>query len=496
VTQRVKPSEQERLRPSMARHIRELGFKSATAYQNWCRKAGVSPSFEKGPEERATEVEIIAREKAAIAAHVRMHRNPRQFIKDACAGLIDPSSVERPGWREVVEAISRDDRTPDERQGLADFLLHLEHVSDLVFEPANTGQVPAYYIDGLIRLHKRRRQWIRPVSEWRPGRHNPRRQFSSLARHLLAKFDVPLFLDSAWLRGDRGAHRFRDWFIHIGGGHNIRTAKTLYPMTKMTAHHFVHASDDVTIEGALLLADVLALGGTQRLASALAATRLGMGIERDPQRRAFWLSVYRFFIANPMLDLRHAGPIIDFLAFQKFETQEVMIGPGEAEIRQPTQPNLTMTRRTPESLLRQVEAWHGELRLIRANDKRYWKPSGVRGFAMRTGPKDRPDEQTYWKLRELLSGQELIDEGRRLKHCVATYARSCARGACSIWSLQRQRGLEDRGTPMLTIEIDAKGTVVQARGLSNRWPSAQEKAVLDAWMREAGLRSGPFVYGL
>lgn len=205
--------------------------------------------------------------------------------------------------------------------------------------------------------------------------------------------------------------------------------------------------------------------------------------------------MYRFFIANPMLDQRHAGPIVDFLAFQKFETQEVMVGPGQVEVRPPPQPNLSMARRTPESLLRQVEAWHGELRIVRANDKRFWRPSGIPGFAMRTGPRDRPAEQTHWKLRELLSGQELIDDGRRLKHCVATYAVSCARGACSIWSLERRRGGEEWAEPLLTVEIDAEGVMVQARGLRNRWPTDQERGMLAAWMREAGLKPGPYLYG-
>ena len=105
----------------------------------------------------------------------------------------------------------------------------------------------------------------------------------------------------AWFRNDRGAHRFRDWFIHIGRGHNIRAAKTPYPMTKMIADHFVNAPEDVSIEGALMFADIKSLGGGPRLVASLMGARLGQKIERDADRRAFWLSVYRFFIANPML---------------------------------------------------------------------------------------------------------------------------------------------------------------------------------------------------
>ena len=98
-------------------------------------------------------------------------------------------------------------------------------------------------------------------------------------------------------------------------------------------------------------------------------------------------------------------------------------------------------------------------------------------------------------MRELLSGQELTDEGRRLRHCVATYAASCTRGACSIWSLERRHGAEERDEPVLTIEIDGKGLMVQACGFRNRWPTDQERRVLEAWMQKAELKAAPYLYG-
>lgn len=487
--------EAEPPRPVMARHVRELGLGNVAQYFEWCERHGVAASLEKSAAARQAELAIVAAAKAALEARAKLHRNPRRFIAEACAGRIDPATVDRPGWREVAQAIGRSKDRAGEREQLASFLLHLERVSALVFETVTVAHTPMLYLEGLVRLHERRGQWLRDPLAWKPSSHNAGRQFSSLLRHLLARYDVPLFLDSAWLRGDRGAHRFRDWFVHIGLGHNIRTAKTPYPLTKMIAHHFVQAPAHYTIEGALMLADIKALDGGERLAEALMGTRLGQRVESDAERRAFWLSVYRFFIANPMLDLRHAGPIVDFLNFQKFEGQEVMVGPGRAERRPPPQPNLTMTRRTPDSLLRQVEEWHGELRVARANDKRFWKVSGIPGLTLQTGSKDDPDRLVLWTFRELLSGQELIDNGRALKHCVASYAHSCARGACSIWSLEAREGDARRGTPVLTVEVDSNRTVVQARGLANRRPSAQEKNVLETWMKKAALKPGHYLYG-
>jgi len=479
----------------MVRHIRELGLDGVPAYLAWCRENGLMPSLEKTSSERASERDIAASRKANAEQLARVYRNPRKFLMDACAGRIDAATVRRPVWRQAVEMIGKRKRGSEERQSLVTFLLHLERISDLVFETATLGHQSVLYLEGLVRLHERRAQWIRDPLEWRPTSHNTGRQFSSLTRHLLARFDVPAFLDAAWLRGDKGSSSFRNWFVHVGRGLNIRTAKTPYPLTKMIAHHFMNAPRDISIEGALMLADIKALGGGQRLADALMGTRLGQRIERDPERRAFWLSVYRFFIANPMLDLRHAGPIVDFLDFHKFESHEVMVGPGQIEVRPPPQPNLTMTRRTPESLLREVEAWHGALRIARANDKRYWKPSGISGLTVRTGPRDRPEQHIYWTFRELLSGQELIENGRRLRHCVASYAESCVRGYCSIWSLDRRQGDADRSESVLTIEVNSDSMLMQARGLQNRLSSDQEKSLLETWMQRSGLKAGRYLFG-
>lgn len=478
----------------MARHVKALGLGGARAYLRWCREFGFAETLEKTAEERAEELDAPARRRAEIDERAKLHRNPRRFLEKACAGEIDPQTVNRTGWSEAALAIARSKDEPETRESLKDFLLHVERVSDLVFGTAMLQRQRVMYLEGLIRLHDRRRQWIRPFDEWKPESHNIKRQFASLVRHLLALYETPAFLDSVWLRGDKGSHRYRDWFIHVSRGRNMRTAKTPYPMTRAMAHHFMAAPDNYSIEGALMLADIRSLNGGPRIAEALMATRLGASVERDEERRAFWLSVYRFFIDNPMLDLRHVGPVVDFLAFQKFETQEVMVGPGEVELRPPPQPNLSMSRRTAESLLRQVEAWHGELRRTKGADSRFWAPSGFKGLTMATGPRDRPEERTTWRVKELLSGQELVDEGRAMRHCVATYADSCVRGAYSIWSVTRQEA-DDTPRRALTVSVDSKGSVSEARGPRNSLPTKQEIGVLEAWMKAAGLKPGTYLYG-
>ena len=96
-----------------------------------------------------------------------------------------------------------------------------------------------------------------------------------------------------------------------------------------------------------------ALGGDARLTEAFVATQLGRAFEHDD----FWVTVIRFFIANPLLDRCHVGPIVDYLQHQRFEASVLLVAPGVRE-RQP-QPNLSMHGRAADALLRQVKRWQG-----------------------------------------------------------------------------------------------------------------------------------------
>lgn len=59
------------------------------------------------------------------------------------------------------------------------------------------------------------------------------------------------------------------------------------------------------------------------------ATRIGSSFHHD----TFRASVLRFFIANPLLDTVHYGPIVDFIQRQKYEPIEVFVRPGVVETR-------------------------------------------------------------------------------------------------------------------------------------------------------------------
>jgi hypothetical protein len=97
-----------------------------------------------------------------------------------------------------------------------------------------------------------------------------------------------------------------------------------------------------------------------------------------------------------------------------------------------------------------------------------------------------------WRIRELVSSKELIAEGRAQGHCVASYAKSCFQGKCSIWTMDLQTfdGIEKR----LTIEVGLpQGEIRQVRGLRNRRATRDEMRVVTNWAMQSGLNLATYL---
>jgi hypothetical protein len=469
----------------VAKHIEALGFGSVSVYLEWCTAHAFQPSTEKTLSQLEDEKRAYERQVARRDASHRASRNPRRIIEKACEGELRAGEIAHHRLRQVCERIEASDRSEGARRSLRDLLLKVHEEGDFLAESVIFGDTTFLYIDGLVALNSRRDQWTRRLDSWTSRSHNSRRQFSSLARHLLAKYPVPLFMDSVWFRHDPASHDMRDWFILMGSGKNIRKAKIPIPLTKMMAHYLLEAPSHYSVENAIRWGQVHAFGGDSRLVESLLGTRLGNSFEQDE----FWVTVVRFFIENPMMDRAHVGPIVDYLQHQKYEPQAVFVAPGVREHQPPPQPNLSMKGRAPGSLLRQVERWHRQLgRHIRAGNLR-WDRSSIGEFEFETGIRGK--NLKVWRLRELLSSGELIAEGRAMRHCVATYAGSCAAGQCSIWTMELHGfdGVERRQT----IEVNRNRVIVQSRGKYNAVPNDQELQILKRWAEEQGLQVSRYI---
>ncbi len=366
--------------------------------------------------------------------------------------------------------------------GIVQFLGEVRGRSDLLRPSRFRGRIEDGWLDtilcGLLALYAHRREWFRPIHRWEPQETNPLPIFSSLAHHLLADYPVPPVLLSVWFLGDTWeGRRQQGWFKHAGLGKSLRTAGFPIRLTKRAAHEFAHAPAHYPIDFALRWAQVRSLGGSDGLARAVAATRLG----RDFQNDVFWNSLIHLFLNSPRLDPAHVESIVEYLHYQKFESRRVIIGEDTEVYLDPLQPELSVKGRTVASLMRLVVEWRAEQKDESNRTLIRWDRSSIGEFLV------QDESGRTWTIRELLDSEEMAAEGKAMEHCVATYTESCARRLTTIWSVGMETS-EGRQR-VLTVEVNpASREVVQAKARCNEEPDESSMAILKDWAGREGLK--------
>ncbi len=463
----------EKLPGKMRDHIHQLGFSSIEHYKKWCRQYNFGCGLNKDSRQRRNELSAGTTIKVSeLMVNEKKGRSLKDVIPKIYNEELNGENIRNPTAKEIAFAFERSN-SPEELQRL---LLYVGENSDLLKDPS--------YIKGFESIANHSDSWIRPLETWHVKRHNRDRQFSELLRHLFVTYDVPPFMDRVWFT-ENETHQ--NWYKHIGIGQNIRTAPDIpVQLTKKMAHHFLKAPKQYTVDEALRWGQIHALGGDKRLVDAFRGTPLIRNFSNDD----FWLNVFRFFIANPMLDVNHVNPIVDFIWNQKFENQRV--ARGVVEEIDPPQPNFTMNGRTPQTLLRQVNEWHRQLGKDTSEENLQWTRSKIGELRLREHGNEK-NSMRFWILRELLSTDELIDEGRTMNHCVRSYAKSCYTGKTSIWTLETED--DDNGRrKVLTIEVLLVEKLIrQVRGKRNRLPTLKEKSMLSRWAKKEKLEIAEYV---
>lgn len=469
-------------------HIAALGLKTAEEYVQWCAERGLSTRLKKHWQERGRErftaaQEPLARRRKLARAQVR---NPRQTLESLFAGELSEADLTQPPLQFIHRLLPaiEDAKTRDAFEQL---LLHVQGQSGLIGVtsawPGLGEQAGNTYIEGLLALAGASGHWLRELKDWQPPSHNVRRQFSSLAAHLTGKYPVPLFMDSAWFRGrsEIGLQQ-QGWYLALASGESPRKLNLPIPLTKKMARCFLQAPPDLLIESVLRWGQVVGLGGRAPLAKAILGSRLGASFANND----FWTTVIRSLADHPMLDAHQVGPIIDFIYHQKFEPQLGEVGPEQVEL-QPLNPDFSMQGRTPMSLLAQMRDWHAGLRRKGTpKPDLAWLSSGISPLELAEG-EIAEDSRRIWSITELCTRSELFEEGRVMRHCVASYDSSCEFGRSSIWSLGVDLG-NGRRKRVLTIEVSNRRKVIcQVRGQANRLPTQKELELIRRWAAQEQL---------
>lgn len=351
------------------------------------------------------------------------------------------------------------------------------------------------YLFALARIAERHDMWLRDPAGFKTRTYNIERQFSELIRYLFTRFDPPAFLEQSWFEADRKkAQKQQTWYIRLGRGDSARRLTGVpIEMSKRTAHLLAKVPPNFTVEQGLRWAQTRGMGASPATAEALLASPIGTDFKRD----AFWLTVIRFLIDQPMLDPNAIGPIVDYIHFQRHQPQHMvdhqpqhMVDANGRYINEPAQPNFSMKGRSIRRLMAQVEQWHGRL-AQRATGQRYlrWTSSGIPGQQWVEGV---GKSKTQYVIRELLDSVALASEGERMRHCVGSYAATCHSGHAAIFSLSAMK--QAKVLPLLTIEVRVRNrAIVQARGACNVRASTDQLRMLRNWAQQADLQVAEWV---
>lgn len=454
-------------------HAERLDLNTLDAYRLWCTEHGFSIALNKSVIQMASEVAYQRRHRAE--ARIKQHSKESGLVfqlhrfhkaNPEITAIADP----------VLRELANGFRLTKNRDELLSTLLTIEQRSKLLLS--------AVHAKAVVACQKHCQHWVRDLNNWQPRTRSASRQASSLIRHCFAIYDVPAFMDNAWLSGKDIQQR---WFIHLGRGQNIRTADLPVKLTKAMAHHFVSAPGHYDAYAAIRWGQVMSIGGNSSLAHAFNQTRLNEDFRDDH----FWQRVIQFFVENPMLDIVHVQPIVDYIWNQKYEPQVIFVERGVAQEIAPPHPNFSMQGRSAHTLLRQVEQWHDRLgREIQGGDYQ-WRKSLIRDFKYSEGSKEN-GHRCEWAIYELLSSKELVAEGRVQGHCVASYAQSCFRGKTSIWTMDYADSAKI--IKHLTIELRMNDYMVcQIRGVKNRCASDAEMRIVNRWMVRENLKLSRFL---
>jgi hypothetical protein len=319
---------------------------------------------------------------------------------------------------------------------------------------------------------------VRPLVGWTPRGKGREALFRSLADHLLARYPVPPMLWSVFF--DPPTRHFERLVVAVT---NVAAGGSLYdtardpafpiPLTRRMCHDVLTLRLDTTLLHALRRAQVSAAGGDARLFTMWMRTAEAQTLGgRDEE--VFGMTLLTWLARNALPDPAQLGPLMDYIVRRRH-----------------LDPSFSMSGRSAAAMRRGMVEWHRELAQAKVVHGAVFEPSGFAPATFDLSGRGREGtiRRQIWRVEEIRTTKELAAEGRRMGHCVHSYAWSIEKRQTSIWAMTLEDGLGATGRwAMLTIEVrNETKHVVQARGRFNRAATSAEYNILLRWAGANGL---------
>jgi hypothetical protein len=253
----------------------------------------------------------------------------------------------------------------------------------------------------------------------------------------------------------------------------VKTGELPFPLTKRQCHRVLashQSSDFLTAVRAAQFAD---LSDDRRLLGAWLSSEIGPRVH-PPKTEEFFLTFVRLCAQTPRFNPDAFEPLLDYLRHRRRENTD-----------------LSLKGRTIQSLVRGMEEWHTELHQSRAHladGKTVFPSSGFNEAVYSASVRNKGADPIHrtWRIREILTPKDLHLEGKKQRHCVASYARFILENRTSIWSLTVNEGFGPERALTFQLQNQQK-SVVQIRGFANRRAKNSELKIIVRWAKDNGL---------
>jgi hypothetical protein len=319
---------------------------------------------------------------------------------------------------------------------------------------------------------------LRPAHEYVPRSYNLDKQVTGLLNHMFARYPVPGFLYQACRKVEDSFEKrhemYRQWFVTLAQGGSFPKLVKPY-MTGREAFVFLSMPAGGRIHENVWRAKMKVAGLPVMAGEKLIERILGQYFFDEPDGRL--AEVIQFFARNHGdMSRTTFGEIVDFLEWKLRNDR-----------------GFRLKGRTISSVVKLTNEWHVLMQKAGLGHRVEWKGCGIADW-------EHVAKDVVWRVAELRSNRDLINEGRKQKHCVYSYVHACASGRVAIFSMRayakRVTGYTEDGDVVwdgscehnrITIEVTSDRTIVQVRGHLNRLPTDDEKKILRLWAGEKGL---------
>lgn len=303
-----------------------------------------------------------------------------------------------------------------------------------------------------------------------------------LVYNLFADFGISYFFISHFMSGNLNAKE-KEWLHDVLQGRNLVYSKNLpCTLTKKTAHFFNTIPQEWkndTYE--LQFKSPKGLYGITNQNYTLTQSLIYCTIYYEVKDEIYTKEVLRnlrgadnidFWIST-LSKLYHKGLRVE-------DMNQIIDYIDDQVIRNGRQ--IDFNTKKVSNLWTEAFIWHEELRLMRIGN--YRRTCNLPKSEINTYKIEYQDKK--YKIKQLLTNKDLIEEGRTLSHCVGTYTNNCIDRGSFIFSLCLEQE-NDENTPLITIEVNAN-TIRQKKGKKNRSCSQEEDYIIRKWAKENKLK--------